>query len=353
VFNGIRVGLLSLVLALSAACISLTDLEPHVIGIGDLDKTPTGDLKYPSAGDLATFDDGCSETDLEWCGAGRTVPEYVLGGRDRITVSVWGRDDLGSPQTTEASQRVSMVQANGTIFLPFLGDVDVEGQTVHQVRQMLTELYEPIQETPQINIDIVSCGSRRVQIEGEVESPGGVHLCFDNLTLGSVLARAGGLTDRADASRGILVRRQVPLDLEYSSALRGESDLSELLLEGGDRIYFPSISEESYYVFGETRAQGFFAIPREGITVLGALAGVGGYDPSTAGSHRIFLVRLYGMENPVIHQLDFEDLLGGPEINLVAGDRLFIPPTKLATWGRWWRQIFPFSVGNRVITTVQ
>jgi protein involved in polysaccharide export with SLBB domain len=90
------------------------------------------------------------------------------------------------------------------------------------------------------------------------------------------------------------------------------------------------------YVFGEVPRQGTYSITPRGLSVLEALAAAGGPSPATAKAHTIFLLRPRGDDatNPTICQLTMSELLDGADLDLAAGDRLYVPPTTLAAWNR-------------------
>jgi len=272
------------------------------------------------------------------CVAGR--PAYLIGARDEISVFVLGRPDLGSQMQAEDSSRpASAVDSDGTIFLPFLGAVQVAGRSVPQIRKQVDDLYaQVLDQDPQVDVKVISCAARQVDLSGEVQRPGKYSICDDVVTVGELLDRSGGLTDQANAGRGVLVRDGAPFLLDYRPPVADSA--SDVLLEAGDKIHFPSQREQVIYVFGEVANQGVFQIPSQGKDVLAALAEAGGPDVITGRVSKFYLIRPSNTGRTV-YEIDMGDLLVGPAIALVDGDRLFVPPTSLATWNRWWRQFLP------------
>jgi polysaccharide export outer membrane protein len=90
------------------------------------------------------------------------------------------------------------------------------------------------------------------------------------------------------------------------------------------------------YVFGEVPRQGTYSITPRGLSILDALAAAGGPNPATAKAHSIFLLRPRqdAEESLTIYQLTISELLDGADVDLAAGDRLYVPPTTLAAWNR-------------------
>lgn len=319
-------------------CAAGPHLTPDVEGVGGL---ASQEMEVPDRPDTSQLPmlymdcEGIAEAD---CISGR--PAYRLGARDEVSISLWGRPDLGSQMHADiGSQAASEVSLAGTISLPFLEPVQVAGRSLSEVRQQVDGLYRGVlEERPQVDVKILSCSSLHVDVSGEVARPGAYSICDDLMTVGEVLNRAGGLTNDANFGRGVLVRDGVPFLLNYRQPVA--STASDVLLEAGDKIHFPSLREQVIYVFGEVENQGVFQIPGKGKDVLAALAEAGGADVVTGRARKFYLIRP-SSNGRTVYEIDMGELLVGPPIALVDGDRLFVPPTSLATWNRWWRQFLP------------
>jgi polysaccharide export outer membrane protein len=119
--------------------------------------------------------------------------------------------------------------------------------------------------------------------------------------------------------------------------------VGNILLEEGDVLSIPAAGERMVYVFGEVRQQGAYPIPPEGMDILGAIAKAGGFREE-AMTRRFFLVRPQGGTAPEVYQLDFGRILEAPAVELADGDRLFLPPTALSRWNKFWRQVLPVGI---------
>jgi polysaccharide biosynthesis/export protein len=269
-------------------------------------------------------------------------PPYRIGPLDELTLVVTGRPDLGSqvPQPG-GDRRISPVAADGAITLALLGRVQVAGQTPAEARAAVQAQYAKLVTSPQVEIEMVVFRSQGVFIEGEVERPGRLFLSEEVLTLGEALAAAGGLTASADGRHAVLERagRLYPLDLQRTR--QGPGDLDRILLRAEDRIFIPTIQDRIVYVFGEVGKQGSVPVPARGLTILEALAQSQGPSVETAESRRLYLVRPVGRDSTVC-RLDLADLVQGQDVPMLAGDRLYVAPTRIATWGRALRFTLPW-----------
>ena len=274
-------------------------------------------------------------------------PSYQLGPRDQVIVQVWGRPDLGSQIPVGTDKQISTLKDDGTIFLPFLGDITAGGRTVQDLTKLINRLYADVVDDPQVDIQIERCSSQGVLLTGAVNRPGKYFLCAGDRTIGDLVAAAGGPSEIADAPRATLSRAGAPFNLDYEAALGGAPGILAVPLQADDSIHFPTWDERQVYVFGEVMRQGAITIPESGMTLLRALAEAGG-QKQTAKTKTIYLAQQRG-NSFAIHELDFAEIMVNPEITLQDGDRVFIPPTDLERWNRWWYQALPFNFAVRTV----
>ena len=91
--------------------------------------------------------------------------DYALRPADVLSVTVFREPDLSLAQTP--------IAADGNLSLPLLGSMRVAGMTPqaleNQIERLLGERYL---RDPQVTVNVVSYGSHRVTVEGQVEEPG-------------------------------------------------------------------------------------------------------------------------------------------------------------------------------------
>lgn len=130
---------------------------------------------------------------------GVSVPAgYILSPNDQVAVEVFGEDDL------RTSGRLT---PEGNLNVPLLGSIHLAGLTPTQAASKLTELYSrDYLVNPKINVTLVSYGSRRFTILGQVGHPGIFEISPEGIDLLEAVAMAGGYT-RIAAPERIIVRR--------------------------------------------------------------------------------------------------------------------------------------------------
>ena len=126
---------------------------------------------------------------------------YVLSPNDQVAVEVFGEDDLRTN---------GRLTPEGNLNVPLLGSIHLAGLTPTQAVSRLTELYSrDYLVNPKINVTLVSYGSRRFTILGQVGHPGIFEMpptSPEGIDLLEAIAMAGGYT-RIAAPERITVRR--------------------------------------------------------------------------------------------------------------------------------------------------
>lgn len=229
---------------------------------------------------------------------------YILGPDDTIEVDV-----LGQPEFKTRAR----IRADGTIALPFLGDVSPNGKTAIA---FATDVGAKLRAggyyaKPIVNVEIVSFSSRYVVVLGDVAQPG-LQPVDREYRVSEVIARAGGIRD--SAADHVVVRRQTgeELKLPFRDLATG-TEAQDPVVRAGDKIFVPAA--EIFYVYGQVNAPGAYPI-KDDMTLRKALARAGGLTPN--GSEK--RVKVY--HDGVAQKVDLERKVAPGDV-LVVGERLF------------------------------
>jgi len=229
---------------------------------------------------------------------------YVLGTGDMIEVSV-----LGQPEFTTRSR----VRADGTIALPFIGDISAEGKTTLEFGDMVAAQLRSggYYSKPIVTVDIASYASRYVIVLGAVGSPG-LQPVDRAYRVSEIIARAGGIGP-AGADYVLVTRENgEELKLPFERLARG-GDSEDPVVNPGDKIYVPDA--ESFYIYGQIAAPGVYPLTDD-MSVRKALARAGGLTPSGSESR----VRVF--RDGVRTKMELEDDVQPGDV-IVIGERLF------------------------------
>lgn len=229
---------------------------------------------------------------------------YVLGEGDVIEVDV-----LGQPEFKTRSR----VRADGTIALPFLGDVRVAGQTPITLANDVGARLRAggYYAKPIVNVEVAGFASNYVVVLGHVGSPGLMPVDRE-YRVSEVIARAGGISEAG--SDYVVVRRASgeELRLPFEQLARGTA-AQDPIVNPGDKVFVPRA--EQFYMYGQINAPGVYPIKGE-LTLRKALAQGGGVTPQ--GSQKRVKVFREGVEQ----KAKLEDVVRPGDV-IVIGERLF------------------------------
>lgn len=143
---------------------------------------------------------------------------------DVISIRIWREPDYTGEWT---------VDARGRVVLPTLGEIRVEGRAAEALTDSLKKAFRQYLNNPSIEINV----QRRIAVGGEVGRPGFV-LADPTITIGDLIALAGGITPLGNRNKVMLLRGgQVVV-----SALGPGTILQRSPLLSGDQVYVPQRS---------------------------------------------------------------------------------------------------------------
>ncbi|AMQ01260.1 Polysaccharide export system outer membrane protein [Pedobacter cryoconitis] len=129
-----------------------------------------------------------------------------------------------------------LVESDGTVALPIIGRVKVEGLNRYDAAKKIENIYSKEIKNPIIDLKIVNL---KVTILGEVKTQGSYTLVKDRTSLIEMIGEAGGLTERANSKNVRIIRggikNQEVIDLDLSN-LTTLSD-PRIILKNEDIIY--------------------------------------------------------------------------------------------------------------------
>jgi polysaccharide export outer membrane protein len=141
--------------------------------------------------------------------------EVKIQADDLLMITVFGEDpeialpfNLKSPNVTSTSSGGQsalsyLVDANGTIDFPILGNLNVSGLTRSEMLKMLQEKIKVYIKNPIINLQITNF---KVSVQGEVASPGTYPVASNRITLIEALTMAGDLTIYGKRNNILIIR---------------------------------------------------------------------------------------------------------------------------------------------------
>ncbi len=144
------------------------------------------------------------------------------------------RDGLLSQ--TQPKQQTYIVDKQGNIDFPILGKLHVEGMSTEELKEMLTLKISSDVEDPIVMVTLMNF---RVNVLGEVNSPGAITVTRERYTLLDALADAGDMTEYGERSNVTLIREENGKRTYHHMDLNSSEILSSpyFYLQQNDAIY--------------------------------------------------------------------------------------------------------------------
>jgi polysaccharide export outer membrane protein len=194
------------------------------------------------------------------------VFENKIQPNDRVGIMVYNQSAAGAGQLTsmissrgtqqgggrgaDESQGLLVTQ-KGTVHLPLIGSVKIEGLTEDEAAKFLVDEYGKYVRNPYVTVEIMN---QRVFLLGEVKNPGVVQVTNGTMNLVEAIARSGDLTDYAERREVLVIRGDLrapevrTIDLTQMSAVM----VSSLYLKPNDIVYVqPRASKGRKIAFDE------------------------------------------------------------------------------------------------------
>jgi protein involved in polysaccharide export with SLBB domain len=233
-------------------------------------------------------------------------PDYTLGPGDSLILYVWN-----IPGATLFDSATLLVDRTGSVFVPRVGSVPLQGLTIAQAQEVLRTKLARYYSGFELRLALGELRGIGVYVLGEVARPGTYTISPFSTMLDALFA-AGGPT-KMGTLRAIRITRNgrtlEEVDL-YDFLLRGERTLGPPL-QAGDTIFVPTIGPVAA-IAGEVKRPGIYEL-RPG-TSVGTLIAIAGGPLPTAQLDRVQVERTQGAVGKAILDLPLGVGRGGGEL---------------------------------------
>ncbi|SDR99294.1 polysaccharide export outer membrane protein [Halopseudomonas xinjiangensis] len=285
---------------------------------------------------------------------------YRIGANDALFITVWDHPELtvpgGPQQPAEANSRV--VRSDGTLYYPFLGNVQVEGLELEQLRQLVADRLARVIEQPQVDVNVIGFNSQKIVVSGAFNTRGYLPITAEPLTLVQAVGMAGIDKARADLSNLTLVRDGVTYTLDYDRLTDRPSNIGEIYLRSGDKLHLALNDSRKIFVMGEVRTPRPLPYSTSRMTLSEVLATVGGPLQETASGREVYVIR--GVEDletqkATVFQLNASSptaFILADQFEMQPQDVVFVGPAEITRWNRFISQLFPSANIFRTTLTI-
>uniref|UniRef100_UPI004055C5E3 polysaccharide biosynthesis/export family protein n=1 Tax=Candidatus Electronema sp. TaxID=2698783 RepID=UPI004055C5E3 len=160
--------------------------------------------------------------------------ELRLTAGDKLTVEVWGHDNLTKQVTLDLS---------GAMHYPLIGAVQAQGLTIEELRAVLTKKLSAYYVNPQVTVMPLDLAGQCYYVLGDVTNPGKFTLNAKTAVI-EAAAAAGGPTK--SAGEFIVLLRKAKDRIQVVSIPLGFQNLGEqnaasaaMLVQSGDILFLP------------------------------------------------------------------------------------------------------------------
>ncbi|WP_341732474.1 polysaccharide biosynthesis/export family protein [Microcoleus sp. EPA2] len=212
---------------------------------------------------------------------------YVLGSGDRIALDIFG-----VPEFSKEYQ----VLVDGTLNLPIIRSVSIQGLTLQQAASAITRRYEPFINVPVVTVTLMVARPLNIGIAGEITRPGSYKINPSREgggvkfpTLMEMLQLAKGVTSAGDM-RAVQIRRprrggpEQVITVNLQEFLDTGNLQQDVTIRDGDTIYIPTASALNTQEVRQRASANFSADITKpiGVVIVGEVSRPGPYTISAA-----------------------------------------------------------------------
>lgn len=226
---------------------------------------------------------------------------YFIGAGDVIEVSVWEAppaslfgsgaiDPRSGPSTTRITALPEqMVNSDGGINIPFVGQIQAAGKNPQQIEAEIVKRLKGKANQPQVLVRVIRNNTANVTVVGEVTSSTRMPLTARGERLLDALAAAGGTRQPVGKMTLQITRGDQVQALPLDTIIRDPRQ--NIVLQPGD-VITSLFQPLSFTVLGATGKNEEINFEAQGISLAQALARSGGLQDARADAQGVFIFRL-------------------------------------------------------------
>ena len=272
-----------------------------------------------------------------------------MGPADSISIDLTDTDDLDN---------VYLIDQEGMIDLPFIGKVKLDGLSLDQAQNILTDVIKDFYKNPDLQIKIEEFNSSKIYIVGAVRNQKTINLNQKPIKLIEAAIEANfnpSAADKLYGTKGFLRRDDQVYKINLANAFSGTDEKENFYLKKNDVIFIDRNSD-AIHVFGEVSKPGVY-FPNLDYS-LTELISTSGLNQLTSNAKKVYVIRekFKTFLEVDVFQLDIRNpvnLIAGRKFKLQAKDIVFVPPTEIVKWNRTISLLLPqtdlFSSYNPII----
>ncbi len=258
-----------------------------------------------------------------WLQGGGGAASMVLRPGDAVNLVIWDNQNnslLTNPAEKSTKMNGLKVSPAGTIFVPYIGEVVVNGLSPERARREVQQELARIAPSAQVQLAVVAGTANTVDLVRGVASPGPVQLPSRNFTILSLLSRGGGINTSLRNPLVRLIRNGKTYEIRADNLL--SDSRRNIVMRGGDKVIVDE--DKRFFVAVGATSDQIVYFDRDIITAMEAVSLSGGLAAGRADPGGILILRDYpasavrkdGVKGPTHQQVVFT-------VDLTSADGLF------------------------------
>ena len=228
-----------------------------------------------------------------WLERGASAPSSVIRPGDKVDITIWDSQEnslFTSPNQKVVQMQGMVVAGNGTIFLPYTGEVLIRGLTPSDARAKVQTALSVAAPSVQVQLSSASGTQNTVDVVTGVGKPGSYPLADRSQTILGIIAEAGGIPN---SLRNPVVRL-IRADRTYEIWSRHLLDSAQrnVVLRGGDKVLIEQ-DERYFTALGASSKEEIVHFSQPRITALEAMSMMGGLAETRANPKGVLVLRKY------------------------------------------------------------
>lgn len=230
---------------------------------------------------------------LGWIKRQSQPTSFIIAAGDLLSIVIWDAEE--NSLLTGAGQRSVNLQdtpisSSGRVFIPFVGQMRLAGMSPETARMQVENRLKETISSAQVQLSVKPGRANTANLVAGVGAPGVYPLPDRDYTLLSLLSQGGGVLPNLNNPTVRLMRGtksyQTSLERVY------KDPAMDTTLRGGDRIIVEP-DTRSFLSLGATGIEARHPFVKETMTVLDAMAIVGGVSDDRADPQGVLILRKY------------------------------------------------------------
>lgn len=228
-----------------------------------------------------------------WLSGTRGPKSSVIQAGDRINLVVW--DSQENSLLTSTEQKVVNMQglevsSSGMIFVPYIDEVRVSGQTPDGARRLIQDKLSAVLPAAQVQLSMEPGAENSVDLVSGVDSPTTIPLTNRNTRILSAISQGGGIESSLKNPLVRLTRNGTSYRIPAKDLFRTPS--ANVVLRGGDQIVVEE-DERYFTALGASGSETIVDFDKKSINALEAMSMIGGVNDQRGNPQGVLILREY------------------------------------------------------------